>query len=219
MFIIDEFIRDNFLKKKLKKRNFDCLEIGCSDFRQTKLIKKFYNNVYCIDKFSYSNRKFKNIIYQKSDAESYKIPNNIKDILFLGTIEHLTKPQVVLNKIVKHLKKTKGYLYFSINNKNSLHRIMGYQFEKLKDINSLSTSEMVHGHNFIYDDKYWDNFFIKNNFKFKKDYLMMKILPTHLMHKLYKKSDLIKLTKPKLTKFKNLKPYMAYIFYKAYYEK
>lgn len=213
-FIIDEYARDKILKKILKKRNFDCLEIGCQYFRQTKIIKKFYNKVYCIDEFSYTNEKKKNIYFKKIDAESYEIPSNIKDIFFLGTIEHLKKPNLVLRKVAKHLKKSKGNLYLSINNKNSLHRILGYQLERLKDMNDLTKKERVHGHNFIFDEQYCDKFLQKNNFKFKKDYFLTKTLPTDILQKLFKRKDLIKLIKPKI-----LKSYSAYIFYKASYIK
>jgi hypothetical protein len=81
--VLDELIRDNFLNIILKKKNTTCLEIGCQDYRQTKIIHKFYKKIYSIDKFDYKGKlSIKKLTFKKIDAESYDIPNEVKDIFF-----------------------------------------------------------------------------------------------------------------------------------------
>jgi hypothetical protein len=207
--MIDEIARDYFLKNKLKKTKNTCLEIGCADFRQTKILQKFYKKIYCIDKYNYKkNSKFN---FQKISAEKYKIPTDVKDIFLLGTIEHHDNSNLVLKKIISHLKKAGGHLHLLFNNMYSLYRIVGLQLGKIKKLNQLTKFEIKHGHQKIYDQNYFKNFFNKNNFKYEIDYILMKILPTKKMEIFYKKDY------KKYFNLKMLKKYSAYIYFKANY--
>ena len=97
-----------------------------------------------------------------------------------------------------------------INNKYSLHRLLGYQMGLIKNLDSFTKSEKNHGHNFLFGENFFDNYFDKKNFIYKKNYIGIKPLPTLKMKGFIKKKDFKKIMFPR-----SLKKYSAYIFYKA----
>ncbi len=210
---IDEKFRDKLLNSLLvKKNNESCLEIGSGNFRQSKILRKFYNKVFCTDILKTSIKDNK-IIYNKISNNKILIPQEVKDIFFIGTIEHIKRPYGLLKKILKHCKKKKSNFYLLFNNKYSLHRILGLQLGLIKNINQLTRSEKIHGHYKLYSEKYFDNLFKENNFKYKKKALFFKILPTSLIEKNFSN---------KLNNFYNpkfFKKYSAYFLYIARYKK
>jgi hypothetical protein len=122
----------------------------------------------------------------------------------------LTKPKLVLNKVINHLKKNNGNLFLMFNNKYSLHRLLGCQMGFLKNIDFLTSAEKKHGHNFIFGEKFFDNYFDKRKLNYKKYYLGIKPLPTSKMKNFVKTKDFKKIMYPK-----TYKEYSVYIFYKV----
>jgi hypothetical protein len=213
---VDEIVRDVFLQKQLIKKNFNCLEIGSNNFRQTKILLKFYKKVYCINPIFKKNYDAR-VEFKKNTLENYVIPHDVKDIFLVCIIEHLTNLKPCLKKVIRHLKNTRkvggggaGNLFIIFNNKYSFHRILGYQLGLIKNLSQLTKKEKKHGHNFILDEIYLEKFFFINKIKFKKKYFMFKPMPTHKMKYLIKKKNFKKFIYPKI-----LEKNSGYIFYKC----
>jgi len=220
---IDKKIRDIFLEQNLTKKNFNCLEIGSDNFSQTKILAKYYNKIYCVDKKFYSGSRTstnifkKKIVFTKKKFENYLIPDDVKHIFLIATIEHLNNPTLALNMILSHLKKKKGTFFLFFNNKYSLHRILGQLLGKIKNLDHLTPDEKTHGHNFIFDETYFDKIFLKKKWgdgvKMIKKYIFFKPLPTRKMKFACNKKNFKKLIYPKI-----LKKNCGYIFYKLIFK-
>ena len=90
-------------KKIMKRINYK----QSGNFRQTKILLKFYKKVYCINSIFKKNYDAR-VEFTKNTLENYVIPHDVKDIFLVCIIEHFKFKNLkfCLKKIIKHLKNT-----------------------------------------------------------------------------------------------------------------
>jgi 2-polyprenyl-3-methyl-5-hydroxy-6-metoxy-1,4-benzoquinol methylase len=140
-----------FLSKKFEK-NFNkknILELGCGDFSNFKILKKFkFKKYYAVDwiEFNKIHKLDKRINYIRSPILKFlndNENNNIFDLIFtVGTLEHFTNPWKILIKIKKKIKKG-GHLIICYPNYYNLRGL------------SLMTLKHLLNHRISLSDKYF----------------------------------------------------------------
>ncbi len=82
--------------------------------------------------------------------EEYK-PVIKYDLIEMGfVLEHVDEPFFILNTFKEHLKPD-GVICIGVPNARSLHRLIGYEAELLKDLYSLSAADLSLGHKRYFD--------------------------------------------------------------------
>lgn len=170
--ILDRFtayLRDKEVQKNNNFKNISILDFGCgSNFEEIKKKYKLCSKVVLIDRwgedFSDKNIKFFNyhddfnIINQNLKDEKFDI------IILAAVIEHLDKPEDIINFLKKYLD-TNGYFLLTAPSKNSKW-ILEFMAYKLKIINA----DLVKEHKRYYNKNEYQILSKLTNLKLEKFY-------------------------------------------------
>ena len=84
--------------------------------------------------------------------ENYKTDNRYDNIIMGFILEHVENPDLILEKY-KNLLSPKGKIFIAVPNAESLHRQIGFYAGYLKDLQTLSESDLLLGHKRYYNQK------------------------------------------------------------------
>ena len=173
------------MEKHLNKSHYEnILEVGAGISPHIDFISHRFENYYCLENskmaIKYLNKKFKNIKTIYSDNS--KIPNKKFDRIILShSLEHIYKPEKILNDLFKRLKKN-GVLSIAIPIDPGLFYSFARYIKRSNNKLGLTAVEYDYLNAIEHINSYQNNTaFIKYFFKnYKKYYFPFNLLPSDL---------------------------------------
>ncbi len=161
-------LRSAELKKNFSIENKNILDFGCgSNFKKLKKIYSSCNSITLVDRY-FEDFSEENLSYINYKDNLETLNTNTKDnydiIILAAVIEHLEKPENVLNILKEKLSKN-GFIFLTAPGKKSKF-ILEFLAYKLGLINR----DLVKEHKRYYDQKEYELLSKKTNLTIKKFY-------------------------------------------------
>lgn len=144
------------------------LELGPAEGLMTEKLIEIDPNLYTVEGSNdfavLLQKKFSKLNVINSLFENLKIDRKF-DVIVLGhVLEHVTNPQIVLNK-VKELLKKDGKVLCAVPNAKSIHRQAAVEMGLISSVYEMSEKDIHHGHYRIYDPETLNTEFLKAGFE------------------------------------------------------
>lgn len=176
--------------RELYKGGGTLLDLGAGDGNLTSKIAHLFEKITLVEASEKYLHQAKNklkkhsVTFHEKLIEHFDTKEKFDLILASGVLEHLTNPEILLNK-VKNWLKDDGFFLVIVPNASSFHRRVGMQIGIIRNIYELSEQDFAVGHRRYYDLKTLRKEIIKQGFKvIKTGGILFKILPNREMEKL-----------------------------------
>lgn len=147
------------------------LELGCGDGESTKNILNKFDNLDIVDgskaQLEALKKTFNQVNIIHSYFEEFKATKKYDTIFMTHILEHLDKPEDILNNAYTYLNN-KGVVLISVPNALSFHRLVGEKMGLLESPYSLNEQDKLLGHRRVFDKKSMEELISKTPFKIKK---------------------------------------------------
>jgi 2-polyprenyl-3-methyl-5-hydroxy-6-metoxy-1,4-benzoquinol methylase len=136
-------------------KNGSMLELGSHKGSFTKLFKKFFSDITCVEASSDAIIEAKNqlgndISFYNDTFEKVKLPKKYDNIILTHVLEHLDDPVLVLKRINDEWISDDGRLFLVCPNANAPSRQIAVHMGLISHNSAVTPSEEEHGHRITY---------------------------------------------------------------------